>query len=461
MRMERPGHCKKSRAPSAFLRPFLWKTGVFYAIITQKPACRRPGGPANGLPGKTPATPCEGGFAVTKLLIRLFVKNSQAPRDPAVRAAYGNLASCVGIFCNLLLCAGKFLVGTLSGSISVAADAVNNLSDASSSVVSLAGFKLGARPADDEHPYGHARFEYLSGLAVAVMVLVIGVELGKTSLGKILQPTPVSFSWVTVAVLAASILVKLWMALFNKKVGRIIDSKALIATAADSRNDVLATGAVLAAALISHFARVELDGWMGLAVALFILYSGVGLVKSTIDPLLGLAPDPELVAYIHEKVMSYPGVLGIHDLMVHDYGPGRQFASVHVEMAAEGDVMKSHDQIDNIERDFLKNDQLHVVIHFDPIVTSDETVGEMRVWMSEAVKTIDPALTIHDLRMVPGPTHTNLIFDCVAPAKFHMSELEIKQAIKHMVRQKDPAYVCVITVENSFAPMPCETGKKK
>ena len=391
---------------------------------------------------------------MTEALIRLFIKNPEKTHDPAVRAAYGNLASWVGILCNLALCAGKFMVGTLSGSISVAADAVNNLSDASSSVVSLLGFRRGSRPADEEHPYGHARFEYLSGLAVAVMVLVIGLELGKTSLGKILAPTPVTFSWVTVGVLAASILVKLWMALFNRKVGGRIHSGALIATAADSRNDVLTTGAVLTAALISHFARVELDGWMGLAVALFILYSGVGLVKSTIDPLLGLAPDPELVKYIHERVMSYPNVLGTHDLMVHDYGPGRQFASVHVEMAAEGDVMASHDVIDNIERDFLENDGLHVGIHFDPIVTSDERVGDMRRWLSEAVKEIDGALTIHDLRMVPGPTHTNLIFDCVVPAGFAMSELDVKQAITHLVREKDPRYFCVITVECGYAALP-------
>ncbi len=391
---------------------------------------------------------------MTEALIRLFIKNPEKTHDPAVRAAYGNLASWVGILCNLALCAGKFMVGTLSGSISVAADAVNNLSDASSSVVSLLGFRLGSRPADEEHPYGHARFEYLSGLAVAVMVLVIGLELGKTSLGKILAPTPVTFCWVTVGVLAASILVKLWMALFNRKVGGRIHSGALIATAADSRNDVISTAAVLAASVVSGLTGLELDGWMGLGVALFILWSGVGLVKSTIDPLLGLAPDPELVKYIHERVMSYPNVLGTHDLMVHDYGPGRQFASVHVEMAAEGDVMASHDVIDNIERDFLENDGLHVVIHFDPIVTSDERVGDMRRWLSEAVKEIDGALTIHDLRMVPGPTHTNLIFDCVVPAGFAMSELDVKQAIKHLVRQKDPRYFCVITVECGYAALP-------
>lgn len=395
---------------------------------------------------------------MTETLVRLFIKNSRDTTNPAVRAAYGNLASWVGIFCNLLLCAGKFLAGTLSGSISIAADAVNNLSDASSSVVSLVGFKLGARPADEEHPYGHARFEYLAGLAVAVMVLVIGVELLKSSVDKILHPAPVTFSWVAMAVLAVSIAVKLWMSMFNRTLGKRINSGSLIATAADSRNDVLTTSAVLIASLISHFINVELDGWMGAAVALFILYSGVGLVKDTIDPLLGLAPDPELVKHIHDKIMSYPGVLGTHDLMVHDYGPGRQFASVHVELAAEDDVMKSHELIDDIERDFLKNDRLPVVIHFDPIVTSDAEVGDMRRWLAEAVKTIDPALTIHDLRMVPGKSHTNLIFDCVTPPGFAMSNARLKTAIEKLVSEKDPNYFCVITVESSFAAVP-RTGE--
>ena len=395
---------------------------------------------------------------MTETLVRLFVKNSRDTTDPAVRTAYGNLASWVGIFCNLLLCAGKFLAGTLSGSISIAADAVNNLSDASSSVVSLIGFKLGVRPADDEHPYGHARFEYLAGLAVAVMVLVIGVELLKSSVDKILHPAAVTFSWVAMAVLAASIAVKLWMSLFNRTLGKRINSGSLIATAADSRNDVLTTSAVLVASLISHFANVELDGWMGAAVALFILYSGVGLIKDTIDPLLGLAPDPELVQYIHDKIMSYPGVLGTHDLMVHDYGPGRQFASVHVELAAEDDVMASHELIDDIERDFLKNDRLPVVIHFDPIVTSDAQVGDMRRWLAGAVKTIDPSLSIHDLRMVPGVNHTNVIFDCVTPPDFAMGSARLKDAIARLVREKDPSYRCVITVETSFAAVP-RTGE--
>lgn len=388
---------------------------------------------------------------MTETLIRWFIKDSQNVRSPKVREAYGRLAGIVGIVGNLLLCTGKFLAGALSGSISIAADAVNNLSDAASSVVSLVGFKLASRPADREHPFGHARFEYLSGLAVAVMVLVIGLELGKESLSKIFHPSDVNFSWVAIAVLVVSITMKLWLAAFNRNVGKKIDSGSLLAAAADSRNDVLSTGAVLLAALISHFFGVNLDGWMGLGVAAFILYSGVGLVKETADPLLGLAPDPKLVEHVQQKILSHPGVLGTHDLIVHDYGPGRQFASAHVEMAAEGDVVQSHDVIDNIERDFLENDGIHVVLHFDPVVTSDQRVGQMRRWLSKAIKTIDPRLNIHDLRLVTGPTHTNVIFDCVVPTDFEMRDAELIDKIQKMVQEKAPQCFCVITVETAFA----------
>lgn len=391
---------------------------------------------------------------MTGWLIKTFIKHPEDTGSPAVRAAYGRMAGLVGILCNLLLCAGKFVVGLVSGSIAISADAVNNLSDASSNIVSLIGFKLAARPADEDHPYGHARFEYLAGLAVAVMVLLIGLELGKTSIDRILHPAPVEFSLAAALVLLASILTKLWMAAFNRKIGKAIGSAALEATAADSRNDVLSTGAVLIASLIGHFTSLALDGWMGLAVAAFILVSGVGLVRETIDPLLGEAPDPALVAHIHDKVMGYPGVLGVHDLMVHDYGPGRRFASLHVEMAAEADVMESHDLIDNIERDFLQSDHLNVVIHFDPIVTSEAAVGDLRHWMAGQVKEIDPSLTIHDLRTVPGPTHTNVIFDCVTPPGFRLEPLELKKAIKEKVHPQRPELVLVITVEHSFAPMP-------
>ncbi len=390
---------------------------------------------------------------MTKLLIKLFVKNHQNVKEPAVRTAYGKLSGWVGILCNIFLCAGKFIVGFISGSVSITADAANNLSDASSSIISLLGFKLAEKSADEEHPYGHARYEYISGFIVAVLVLVIGFELFKGSIEKIITPTAVEFSWVTVGVLAASIIVKLWMMLFNMKIGKLISSSALEATAADSRNDSISTLAVLAAALISHFASVELDGWMGVLVAVFILYSGVNLVRDAMSPLLGKAPDPEMVEEIREKVMSYDGVLGTHDLMVHDYGPGRIFASVHVEMAAERDVLESHDVIDNIERDFLQQG-LNLVVHYDPIVTSDSAVGDTRREISDIVKQIDERLSIHDLRMVPGPSHTNVIFDCVVPPRFSMDENELRSEISRFVKAAHPDYFCVITVEQSYAPIP-------
>ncbi|MBQ9948112.1 MAG: cation transporter, partial [Oscillospiraceae bacterium] len=361
---------------------------------------------------------------MTGVLVKLFVKNNKDIQNVKVRAAYGKLSGWVGIVCNILLCVGKFLAGFISGSVSITADAANNLSDASSSIINLLGFKLAEQSADDEHPYGHARYEYISGFIIAVLVIVIGFELLKSSIEKVVSPTAVEFSWVSVGVLAASIIVKLWMMLFNKKIGKLINSQSLEATAADSRNDCISTLAVLAAALISHFTSVELDGWMGILVAAFILYSGAGLVKEAMSPLLGKAPDPELVEHIRDKVMSYEGVLGTHDLMVHDYGPGRIFASVHVEMAAEADVLESHDIIDNIERDFL-GEGLNLVVHFDPIVTSDSAVGDTRREIAEIASKIDERLSIHDLRMVPGPTHTNVIFDCVVPHNFSMTDEEL------------------------------------
>ena len=391
---------------------------------------------------------------MTDLLIRLFIRDPENTRSEAVRTAYGNLAGLVGIVCNLLLCAGKFTAGLVFGSLAVTADAVNNLSDASSNVISLLGFRLGSRPADKEHPFGHARYEYLAGLGVAVMILLIGMELAKSSVSKILHPEPVEFGLLTLCVLVASILVKLWMSVFNARIGRKIQSSTLIATAADSRNDVISTAAVLAAGVLERFTGLPVDGWMGLAVAVFILYSGVGIIRDTLSPLLGEAPDEALVQHIHDKVMSYPGVLGVHDLMVHDYGPGRRFASMHVEMAAEGDVMESHDLIDNIERDFLESDHINVVIHFDPIVTSDEAVGDFRHWLVQQVAEINPALSIHDVRMVPGTTHTNVIFDCVVPPQFRMSEAQLRTAIRNRVTSQYPDYRCVITVEHGFAAIP-------
>ena len=387
---------------------------------------------------------------MTEFLLKHFVKGYPDTSSPAVRTRCGNLAGTVGIVCNVLLCAGKFLAGFLSGSLAISADAVNNLSDASSSVIALLGFRIAAKPADDEHPYGHGRTEYLAGLAVSVMILLIGLELVKTSVGKIMAPEPIQAGLVPLAVLVVSILVKLWMAAFNRQVGKQIGSSVLEATAADSRNDVIATSAVLVATLAQMIFGWQLDGWIGLAVAAFILYSGWGLVKEAIAPLLGQAPDPEIVRHILEVTRSYPGVLGIHDLIVHDYGPGRQFASLHVEMAASQDVLASHDVIDQIERRFLEQEGLHVIIHYDPIVTDNNEVGEAREYLAKQVKRLDPRLTIHDLRVVPGETHTNLIFDLVVPHGFEMPECRLKSEVQAMAQSKNPKWQCVITLENSY-----------
>lgn len=387
-------------------------------------------------------------------LVKKFIKDYENTQDINVRASYGKLSGKIGILCNVFLFIGKFLAGTVSGSVSITADAVNNLSDAASSIISLIGFKMAEKPADEDHPYGHARYEYLSGLTVAVMIILIGFELFKTGFDKVLHPTAVDFSVISAVVLLISILIKLWMSLFNKSLGKKINSSALEATSADSRNDVISTAAVLSASVISHFLKINLDGYMGIAVAVFILYSGIGLVKDTLDPLLGKAPDPELVDYIQNKILSYDGVLGTHDLMIHDYGPGRKFASVHVEMAAEEDVLKSHDVIDNIERDFLANDSLNIIVHFDPIVTKDAIVNDLRSWLLEQVKSIDNRLSIHDLRVVPGTTHTNLIFDCVMPNSLNLSPSELKLKIRKLINDKYPNYYCVITVDSSYAAMP-------
>lgn len=390
---------------------------------------------------------------MTDFLIRRFVKNSGMTADPAVRTEYGKLFSVTGIFANVLLFIIKLTAGGLTASVSIMADAVNNLSDASSSIISLLGFKLASKPADEEHPYGHGRYEYLSGLMVSVLILVIGLELLKSGIGKTLHPEPVSFGWLPAGILAVSIGIKLWMMRFGITIGKKIDSKTITATAADSRNDVISTAAVLLSSVVSHFTSLQLDGIIGIGVALFILYSGFCLVKDTLAPLLGKAPDPELAESIRKRILSYPGVLGTHDLMIHDYGPGRQFGSVHVEMAAENDVTESHDVIDNIERDFIR-DGLNIIVHFDPIITKDNAIYDIRHWLADEVKKIDPRLTVHDLRIVNGPTHTNLIFDCVVPASFPESDTILKKRISALVQEKYPTYYCVITLDKSYTPIP-------
>ncbi len=389
---------------------------------------------------------------MTQFLIRCFIKRPDDVKDAAVRTAYGNLASLVGMACNILLCIGKLLAGTLFGSIAIMADALNNLSDASSNVVSLIGFRLAAKAPDAEHPYGHARYEYLAGLVVSVTILAIGFSLLKESALKVLHPTPVAFSWLSIGVLAASIFVKLWLSGFNRAVGKKINSETLMATAADSRNDVLTTGAVLLSTILCSLTGYGIiDGIMGVGVAAFILWSGWGLVMDTLSPLLGESPSPELVEHIERTVMSYPGVLGVHDLMVHDYGPGHQFASLHVEFPAETDPLTAHDVIDNIENDFLKKDRLQVTIHYDPIVTADASVGVLRARLKEHARQLDPRLSIHDLRIVPGDSHTNVLFDLVFPAGYTGDIDQMLAKMCQFVKEQDPKYCCVVKVEQSYA----------
>ena len=387
---------------------------------------------------------------MTKLLLRLFIKDYQNTEDPAVRGACGKLAGIVGIVCNLLLFAGKLLAGTLSGSVSITADAVNNLSDASSSLVTLLGFKMAERPADAEHPYGHARMEYLSGLLVAILILIIGVELGKSSIQKILHPEAVEFSVLTLCILVGSILMKLWMCLFCRKLGKRIQSTTLEATAADSRNDVITTAAVLLGCLAGHFFHWRIDGWVGALVAVFILASGWSIAKETISPLLGKQADPELVQRISRLVLSHEKILGIHDLMVHDYGPGQCFASVHAEMDMHEDPLMCHDILDDIERDAMRELRVHLVIHYDPIVTDDDELNHMRTLVQKELAAIDPRLSMHDFRMVRGPQHTNLIFDLAVPYSMSDKMAEMKRRIDECVQFEDSKYYTVITFDHAM-----------
>jgi len=385
---------------------------------------------------------------VTKLLMRLFVRNYQNKEDAAVRAGVGRLSGITGIVCNILLCVGKLVVGTISGSVSITADAMNNLSDAASSIVTLVGFKLAEKPADEHHPYGHARFEYLSGLAVAGLVVVIGFELAKTSVEKIIHPQAVEFSAAVAVVLIGSILVKLWLAGFNRTLGRHIDSKALMATAADSRNDVIATAAVLAAGVVEMLTTWQIDGYMGLAVAVFILYSGVTLAKETISPLLGETASPQLRKLIVDTVSREERVLGYHDLMVHDYGPGQRFASLHVEMDQNEDPLVCHEIIDNLERRCLQKHNVHLVIHYDPVVTGDEELEQTRDFIAQALQTMDPRLTLHDFRMVRGKGHTNVIFDVALPNSLLGQEKAIQKGVeKALAEHYQGVYYAVITFD--------------
>lgn len=385
---------------------------------------------------------------MTKLLLRFFVKGYQDPADTKVRSGVGKLSGVVGIVCNLLLFAFKLAVGTLSGAVSITADAMNNLSDATSAVVTLVGFKLAEKPADADHPYGHARYEYLSGLAVAGLIVVIGFELAKTSLEKILNPTEVAFSLPVWIVLGVSIFVKLWMGAFNRYLGKYVNSTALLATATDSRNDAISTTAVLVAGVLGAAFGWKIDGWMGLAVALFILYSGAMLAKETISPLLGENASPELRQEIASLVSQVPQVLGYHDLMVHDYGPGQRFASMHVEMDQKADPLFCHELIDNLERTSLEQLNVHLIIHYDPVVTGDEEMDHIRTVVRALLKNQDERIDIHDFRMVRGQGHSNLIFDAELPAELMQAQHDIQRKLEEDLAKAEPGkYYTVITFD--------------
>lgn len=388
---------------------------------------------------------------MTRLLLKWFVPGWEQNMDAQKRSAVGSLSGGVGIFCNLLLFACKLLVGALAGSVSITADAMNNLSDASSAIVTLLGFRLGRRPADEEHPYGHARFEYLSGLGVAVMIIVIGFELAKSSVEMIVKPVAVEFSALTMAVLALSLLLKLWLSVFNRKLGKIIDSQAVLAASADSRNDCVATGAVIVAGLIEKLTDLRVDGIMGLGVALFILWSGWNLAKETLSPLLGENASPELRKQILDHVSAQPKVLGCHDLMVHDYGPGQRFASLHVEMDMREDPLYCHELIDDMERECLRRYNVHLVIHYDPVITDDPELNARKSQVAALLAQRDPRLRIHDFRMVKGFSLTNLIFDVTLPTDLRGQERDIQDTLEAQLNENsDIRYYTVITFDTDM-----------
>ena len=389
---------------------------------------------------------------MTKFLMKICLPKDTPATAPASRAAAGQLSGVVGIVCNALLFGAKLLVGTLSGAVSVVADGMNNLSDAGSSLVTLIGFKLASKPADEDHPYGHARFEYLSGLGVAALILLIGFELAKTSVEKIFSPTPVEMSALMSAVLVGSMAVKLWLCLFNRRLGKHIDSAALMATAADSRNDVISTAAVLAAALVETFTDLRVDGYVGLGVAGFILYSGVQLGRDTISPLLGESVSPELQRDIVALLKTEEAVLGFHDLMVHDYGPGQRFGSLHVEMDQGLDPLWCHERIDDLERQALNQLGVHLVIHYDPIVLGDREMDELKNLLVETLAGMDTRLSLHDFRMVRGTGHSNLIFDIALPFDMGGREKEIKKALENALAENyQGTYYLVITFDKGTA----------
>ena len=384
------------------------------------------------------------------LLAKRFIKDYNNMKSAHVRHSYGMLCGIVGIVLNILLFAGKFLAGTISHSIAITADAINNLSDAGSSFITLAGFKLASQKPDPDHPYGHGRIEYLSGLFVSLLIILMAVELLKTSFNKIIHPTETTISPLVIVILVASILVKLYMSVYNSKVGKRIDSAALLATAADSRGDMLATLLVLISSAISFFFNIQIDGYCGLLVGLFILYAGFNAAKETINPLLGKAPDKEYVEKIEEIVTSHDLILGIHDMMIHDYGPGRVVVSLHAEVPSDGDILEMHDLIDHIEHDLSEMCNCEAVIHMDPISVNDPETNTLKEQIRTIIKEIDENLQFHDFRIVKGPTHTNLLFDVLVPYKFPLKDSELIVMIDKKVKELNPTYFIVVKVDHTY-----------
>ena len=387
-----------------------------------------------------------------KLLIKLFIKDPEAVTDPKVRGAYGSLCGLYGIFLNILLFAGKYFAGVLSGSVAITADAFNNLSDAGSSVISLLGFRLASRKPDPDHPYGHGRMEYLSGLALSVLIILMGVELAKTSFDKILHPTPVDAGILPAVILAVSIAVKFYMSLYNRSIGKKINSASMTATATDSLSDAVSTAVVLVSMLLSKFFGWNIDGWAGMAVAVFICFAGVTSIRDTVAPLLGQAPDKDFVKNVADTVTAHPEICGIHDLIVHDYGPGRMFISLHAEVDGHGDLFALHDVIDCAELELRNKYGCLATIHLDPIDSTNEQLMTLREEIGKAVKRLfgSESVTIHDFRMVPGPTHTNLIFDAVLPQDCRKTDEEAAQEIRKAVAEKYPACFAIVNIDRDY-----------
>lgn len=387
---------------------------------------------------------------MSNFLIKLFIKNHNDTENPEIRDKYGKFSGAVGIVINIILCLSKIITGLVFGSIAILADGINNLSDAGNSIVTLIGFKLAAKPADKDHPFGHARYEYIAGLLVSFLIMMLGFNLLKDSVGKIFNPDSLNFSIIAVVILIISILLKLFMYFLNKSIAKKINSLTVMATAKDSLNDVISTSGVLISVLIGGIWKIQLDAYAGLIVSAFVIWSGFGLINETLSPLLGEAPKEELVHLIETKIKTYPSVIGIHDLVVHNYGYNKCFATVHVEIPANQDILYSHDIMDNIENSFLKSHNIHLVIHMDPVETDNQAVNQLKTFVNGKIKERFPDYSIHDFRVAFGETHNNIIFDVLVPVNCKLPDCDIQNSMNEIVKEADPKNIAVVTVDKSY-----------